>query len=202
MHPTAKARGGEITPCSGVASRTSIAVVSERAVRRVVTGTTDGASHVARDELVQPVVVSALPGYAWHRLWGLDEPPADPPDAVVEGAHAHFPPPGGVRFSFYTVPPRGSGPSPALSAEAERELEAQLPGRAAYMESDQAGMHRTPSVDLICVLSGEIWLELDSDEVHLHEGDCVVQNGTRHAWRNKGDRPCTMAIVLLGAGTR
>jgi len=59
-------------------------------------------------------------------------------------------------------------------------------------------MHRTPSVDLICVLSGEIWLELEAQEVHLREDDCVVQNGTRHAWRNKGDRPCTMVIVLVG----
>jgi len=49
---------------------------------------------------------------------------------------------------------------------------------------------------------GEIWLELDAEGVHLREGDCVVQNGTRHAWRNKGDRPCTMAVVLVGAGAR
>ena len=70
------------------------------------------------------------------------------------------------------------------------------------MESDQDGMHRTPTVDLICILSGEISLELDAEEIHLREGDCVVQNGTRHAWRNKGDRPCTMAVVLVGAGAR
>jgi quercetin dioxygenase-like cupin family protein len=68
------------------------------------------------------------------------------------------------------------------------------------MESDQGGMHRTPTVDLICVLSGEIWLELDAEEVHLRQGDCVVQNGTRHAWRNKSDKPCTMTVVLVGAG--
>ncbi len=60
-------------------------------------------------------------------------------------------------------------------------------------------MHRTPSVDLICVLSGEIWLELEAQEVHLREDDCVVQNGTRHAWRNKGDRRCTM-VIAGGAG--
>ena len=52
------------------------------------------------------------------------------------------------------------------------------------------------------MLSGEIWLELDAEEVHFQEGDCVVQNGTRRAWRNKADRPCTMAIVLVGAGAR
>jgi quercetin dioxygenase-like cupin family protein len=177
----------------------NIAAVGERTVRRVVTGTTDGISHVSRDDLVQPVTVSARPGYAWHRLWSLDDPPTDPPSAEVEGPLAHFPPPGGIRFNLFTVPPQQSQTSGALSTEAERELEELLPGRTAYMESGQSDMHRTPSVDLICVLSGEIWLELDAEEVHLREGDCVVQNGARHAWRNKGDRPCTMAIVLVGA---
>ncbi len=69
------------------------------------------------------------------------------------------------------------------------------------MESDQAGMHRTPSVDLIIVISGGISLGLDDGAVvHLKAGDCLVQNGTRHAWRNNSDQPCTLAIVLLGTG--
>ena len=174
--------------------------MSERPVRRVVTGTINGRSGVVEDDLVQAVTVSSLPGYAWHRLWALDDPPADPRRAELEGPLAHFPPPLGLRYHVYTVPPQHSQPSPTLSAEDERELEERLPGRAAYMESDQDGMHRTPTVDLICVLSGEIWLQLDTEDVHLRTGDCVVQNGTRHAWRNKGDRPCTMAIVLVGAG--
>jgi quercetin dioxygenase-like cupin family protein len=176
--------------------------MSPGTVRRVVTGTINGRSHVARDDLVQAVTVSSLPGYAWHRLWGLDDPPGDPARTEREGPLAHFPPPGGLRYHVYTVPPQHSKTSRTLSVEDERELEEQLPGRAAYMESDQDGMHRTPSVDLICVLSGEIWLELDAEEVHLREGDCVVQNGTRHAWRNEGDRPGTMAVVLVGAGGR
>jgi hypothetical protein len=30
-------------------------------------------------------------------------------------------------------------------------------------------------------------------------GDVVVQNGTRHAWRNKGTKPVTMLFFLNGA---
>jgi hypothetical protein len=30
-------------------------------------------------------------------------------------------------------------------------------------------------------------------------GDTVVQNGTRHAWRNKGTKPVTMLFFLNGA---
>jgi hypothetical protein len=29
--------------------------------------------------------------------------------------------------------------------------------------------------------------------------DVVVQNGTRHAWRNKNDKPVKIAFVLIGA---
>ena len=29
--------------------------------------------------------------------------------------------------------------------------------------------------------------------------DAVVQNGTRHAWRNKGDTTCRMALFIVGA---
>jgi hypothetical protein len=42
-------------------------------------------------------------------------------------------------------------------------------------------------------------LELDDGKtVHLRQGDCVVQNGTRHRWRNALSEPCLMAFVLLG----
>jgi quercetin dioxygenase-like cupin family protein len=50
------------------------------------------------------------------------------------------------------------------------------------------------------VLSGEVWLELDDGaEVHLQPGDCVIQNGTRHAWRNRSQQPCVIAVALVGA---
>jgi hypothetical protein len=39
----------------------------------------------------------------------------------------------------------------------------------------------------------------DGKEVHLKPHDVVVQNGTRHAWRNKSDKPVKIAFVLIGA---
>ena len=62
-------------------------------------------------------------------------------------------------------------------------------------------MHTTDTVDLDLVLSGEMDLELDDGaEVHLRPGDSVVQNGTRHAWRNRdASEPCTMLSILVGA---
>ena len=43
-------------------------------------------------------------------------------------------------------------------------------------------------------------LELDDGaQVTLEPGDTVVQNGTRHAWRNPFDEPATFVVTLVGA---
>lgn len=39
----------------------------------------------------------------------------------------------------------------------------------------------------------------DGAEVLLGAGDTAVQNGTRRAWRNRGDEPCRMAVFMAGA---
>ena len=71
---------------------------------------------------------------------------------------------------------------------------------AEFMEPDHPGMHTTDTVDFDVVISGEVWLELDDGaEVQLRPGDSVVQNGTRHAWRNRSSEPCTLAVALIGA---
>jgi mannose-6-phosphate isomerase-like protein (cupin superfamily) len=179
--------------------------MSSRAVRRVVTGIgSSGKSEVVSDGLVAPITVRALPGYAWTRICSLDWPVTVPNHGAYPPAPDHFPPPSGVRFSIFTVPPAGRRPDPGLDPRtAQWELEDKLPGRSSYMEQDQAGLHATPSVDFVYVVSGEIWLELDDgQEVYLTAGDTVVQNGVRHAWRNRSGEPCTMAICLVGAARR
>ena len=60
-------------------------------------------------------------------------------------------------------------------------------------------MHRTDSIDYQIVLSGEIDMLLDDDEVHLKMGDVVVQRGTNHAWVNRGTEPCVIAAIQIDA---
>jgi hypothetical protein len=77
------------------------------------------------------------------------------------------------------------------------------PGIANRMEPDNPGMHSTDTVDYIVVLDGEVWLELDDGkEVFLKQHDVVIQNGTRHAWRNKSNRGVTIAGILVGANRK
>jgi uncharacterized cupin superfamily protein len=78
--------------------------------------------------------------------------------------------------------------------------EAMLPGLRATMEPANPGMHRSDTVDFVYVLEGEVVLELDHGcETTLRAGDTLVQNGTRHAWRNRSGQPCRMLVVMLGA---
>jgi uncharacterized cupin superfamily protein len=60
-------------------------------------------------------------------------------------------------------------------------------------------MHRTKSVDYAIILSGEIDMLLDDSEVHLKAGDVLVQQGTNHAWVNRGIETCRIAFVLIDA---
>ncbi len=80
------------------------------------------------------------------------------------------------------------------------EFQQKLPGMLEVMELDHPGMHTTDTVDFDVVLSGEVYLELDNGaEAHLKAGDCVVQNGTRHAWHNRSSEKCVIAVALIGA---
>ena len=68
------------------------------------------------------------------------------------------------------------------------------------MEPENPGFHTSPTIDFEYIVSGEVWLELDDGkEVLLKPGDTVVQNGTRHAWRNKAKEPCVMLLCNTGA---
>jgi mannose-6-phosphate isomerase-like protein (cupin superfamily) len=170
-------------------------------VRRVVTGQTrDGRSAVVSDERVDPITLQLLPGAEFHRLWGSDEPVTLPVDGSGQPPRAYFPPAGGFRFGLFTIgPDEVTLPADLDVAAALGELAEELPGLAEAMEPDHPGMHTTDTVDFDVVLSGEVWLELDDGkEVHLRPGDCVVMNGTRHAWRNRSQEPCTIAVALLG----
>ncbi len=57
--------------------------------------------------------------------------------------------------------------------------------------------HRTDSIDYAVVLSGEIYMQLDEEEVHLKAGDVMIQRGTMHNWVNRGTEPCRIAFILI-----
>jgi quercetin dioxygenase-like cupin family protein len=68
------------------------------------------------------------------------------------------------------------------------------------LEPAHPGMHTTDTVDFDVIASGEVYLELDDGaEVRLKAGDCVIQNGTRHAWHNRSSEKCVISVAIVGA---
>jgi mannose-6-phosphate isomerase-like protein (cupin superfamily) len=174
--------------------------------RRVVTGhDAAGKAVFVSDERVEPVTLALLPGSEFHQLWGTDVPSTFPDDGSRPEAPRYFPPVGGVRFGFFTIPPDGGQGAPADLdlAAAFAEFDVKLPGMAEYLEREQPGMHTTATVDFGVVLSGSAILELDDGaKVALAPGDTYVQNGTRHRWSNTGTVPAVLAVALVGAHHR
>jgi len=172
-------------------------------MRRVVTGVNaDGRSVFVSDGDVAPIELSVLPGPSFHRLWGDDAVPHLPTDGTPPAQPMYFPPAGGYRVGFFTLPPAGAPVPDGLDPRAVvAELREKVPGMVDVMEPGHPGMHTTDTVDLDLVISGECWLELDDgEEVRLGPGDSVVQNGTRHAWHNRSTtEPCVLFVALIGA---
>jgi mannose-6-phosphate isomerase-like protein (cupin superfamily) len=171
-------------------------------VRRVVTGhDASGKSVFVSDETVAPVVPMMLPQFQAHLLWGGDKTPQFPDDGSMPEWHAYFPPIGGFRFVLFSVAPDTTAAPSEVDMEAGlADAEAKLPGLLRYMDQSDPGMHTTDTIDFEVVLEGTIVLELDDGaEVTLRPGDTVVQNGTRHRWRNPSDTPARVALFICGA---
>jgi mannose-6-phosphate isomerase-like protein (cupin superfamily) len=172
------------------------------AYRRVVTGNVDGKSVVQSDEPLLAYGFKTVPGYEHTLIWVNPETPDlgkqqrfdKYPDSIVPG-------PGGTSLHFVTLPPGSVFEDPSFDAKAaQEEALVRLRGLADHFEKEDPAMHKTNTVDYAVVYDGEIWLELDDSEtLHLKRGDVVVQNGTRHAWRNRGQKPVTMLFFLNGA---
>jgi mannose-6-phosphate isomerase-like protein (cupin superfamily) len=165
-------------------------------VRRVVTGhDVSGKSVFVSDERV-----SGDPTTGFHRLWGGDKTPQFPDDGSVPDHHTYFPPIGGFRFGMFSLPPASTAGSELDAAADLTDFEAAAPGLLRYMDTSDPGMHTTDTIDFEVVLEGTVVLELDDGaEVTLHPGDTVVQNGTRHRWRNTGDTEARLAVFMCGA---
>src|SRR4051794_20013880 len=128
-------------------------------VRRVVTGHRDGKAVFVSDGVVEPQTMALMPGSAFHLLWGGDQAPTFPDDGTEPAHPAYFPPVGGYRFGWFTVPPASTAPPEGVDIQAGiAEVEQKLPGLMSHMEQDNPGMHTTNTIDFEVVLSGEVVL--------------------------------------------
>jgi hypothetical protein len=179
--------------------------------RRVVIGNhASGASVVVADGHV-PCFADTGEGQAvasvmWSTDGGARLPYSGTDPTLSLTMETMFPRPGGSRLMIVRHPPGAGVPATAAVPAATQPTGAtgdapgDSMGDATGVHFDETGMHASDTVDYIVVVSGTICMELDhGTEVELSAGDVLIQNGTRHGWRNRSDADAVVAVVLLGA---
>ena len=168
-------------------------------VRRVVTGhDAQGRSVIAMDDMAPVAFAYAKsPDFGSLECWRTTEMPVDnarPGDACVPPFGATLPH-NGSTCRIVQFPPDST----------YRDQWARDGGMHGVTGSGHDGkvrrtsMHRTPTLDYVIVLEGEIHAVMEAGETKLVKGDVLVQRGTDHAWSNRSDRNCILAVVMLDA---
>ena len=130
-------------------------------------------------------------------LWVTDQPPADLSGTKDRAAIdiGIMPPAGGSVFRIVDFPPETEEMKKLDPSTMHQSLGDGVPKRG--LPPSHPAMHRTRTVDYAIVMAGEIDMLLDDSEVHLEAGDVLVQQGTNHAWVNRGTEPCRIAFILI-----
>jgi mannose-6-phosphate isomerase-like protein (cupin superfamily) len=161
--------------------------------RRVVSGHVRGKGVVLFDGPARNRKLRAATGIVSTLLWATDESPADI-SGTADRAERDMgvpPPDRGTVFRIVEFPPEPK--------DISREAVLKEMGISGPSGDRHPAMHKTRSIDYAVVLEGEIDMLLDDSEVHLCAGDVLVQQGTNHAWVNRGAKPCRIAFVLIDA---
>ena len=169
-------------------------------VRRIVTvDKADGTSTAIADGPTPDVRTDpARPGFAAQRIWVTDRTPAriEGVTETLDMPHTLEPPAGGSVCRIVTFPPDRDYLSKVTAKDVQNYFEAMgSPGASTHhAKAPHPYMQKTRTLDFCLILEGEITLVLDTEEVHLKQGDTVVQRGTNHAWSNRSDRNCVIAF--------
>jgi hypothetical protein len=169
-------------------------------VRRIVTIDDANGKSLAVADAPSPDIRTdpARPGFASTRIWVTT---ASPPqiekqyrDALLL-PHMMVPPAGGSLCRIVEIPPDDTWRRKIGGADIAAFFSAMGAPRASTgAKAPHPYMQKTQTLDLVLVLEGEVTLVLDTEEVALQAGDTVVQRGTSHAWSNRSDKPCRIAI--------
>jgi mannose-6-phosphate isomerase-like protein (cupin superfamily) len=171
-------------------------------VRRVVTGhDPTGKAIVLFDGANPHKNVRPGSGTVARLLWVTDQTPADMSGDADRAAIkiGIAPPAGGSIFRVVEFPPTTDEELAKLDVNYMQHQVAHDEQSSKYRPPTHPLMHRTRSIDYAIVMSGEIDMKLDEEEVHLKAGDVLVQQGTNHAWINRSGAMCRIAFILIDA---
>jgi mannose-6-phosphate isomerase-like protein (cupin superfamily) len=162
--------------------------------RRVIAGVdASGRSTVLKDEVTTARTVRPN-GAVVQEVWRQERLPAKADDdGAHEGEMETIPPLHGAAIRVYTLPPDNAADIKASAAALASVFGEGNVGDA----SSVPGMHRTNSLYVVTVVSGDAYAVLETGEVLLRPGDTLVLPGSMHTWRNPTDEPTTMVYTVF-----
>lgn len=151
--------------------------------RAVITGHKNGKATIIKDGLVENVMRNEA-GFILSDVWATDKMPVKE-FSSAEIFTEFFPKlhKNGTLFRYVHIPPDKN----ALKFFPDQP------------DQPHPLMHKTPTLDYIIILSGQVYLIMDDTETLLNPGDIVIQCATNHAWSNRSDEPCIQLAILLDA---
>jgi mannose-6-phosphate isomerase-like protein (cupin superfamily) len=139
----------------------------------------------------------SMPGYEITELCAVDRIPVHFDEVELHAREWKLQTPlGGIRWRMVVRPPETPGGQDLSGLMSEVGAPVATSGGESQSKH---GLHRTQSLDLLMILSGEVYLAVGENEVLLKPGDCIVQGGVEHAWHNRGSVPCVMCGFMIGA---
>src|SRR5215211_4504299 len=145
----------------------------------------------------------ATEAFTRNVIWGGDVVPSPVmADNAVKDAAIIPPPPAGYYYDISTFPPDSEwdyegGYGKALAQAGVGDPDADHHAQDTEGPGAIPGMHQTDTIDIVTVISGEIWAVVETGETLVEPGDTVVLRGSWHAWRNRSDAPCTIAALHI-----
>jgi mannose-6-phosphate isomerase-like protein (cupin superfamily) len=173
-------------------------------VRRVVTGHDVNGKAIVLSDGPAPFFHQMPQDPDWHStdVWRTDSMPVQialrAPEST-NGPRRQMPTRNGTVIRINSFPPETQAASQMTPEDSSKAFAALGNENAATFGKGGRHplMHRTQTVDYAIILSGEIDMLLDDVDVHLKEGDVVVQCGTNHSWVNRSSQPCKIAFILI-----
>lgn len=170
------------------------------AMRRVITGEdASGRSVVIVDGAPAGAIGDpALGGLfeIWHEAVSGAFDKRDPTDRG-EAKPILAPGAGKVKVRWFAIAPAPEGAPPDIVKTLVRERFAEFGAAHELTDQDRhPAMHKTETLDIICLISGEASLVLDNEEHRLKPGNVVIQRGASHGWTAHGGPALFLAVLI------
>jgi hypothetical protein len=162
------------------------------AMRRVITGEgDDGRSLIVID--APPSGEIGAPGLGGlYEIWHEAVSGAiDPKDGVERGEAQSIlsPADGKVKVRWFVIEPPPEGAPPEMIKAGARERFKQFGAEHELRDQDRhPAMHQTPTLDIICLISGDATLVLDDTETRLKPGQTSFSAAQATLGRHMADR--------------